>query len=210
MGKERAWSAAQTRPASSRLRWFAVGLLLALGGPVAAFHDGGVADCQGCHLTHDGAVVPSAPGNLLIAESPSDVCLTCHSEDLGAVLGSDPLLPPPEHGAGNFVFLWEDNLNDASDGATDPIPGEAAGHSIVAPGRGLAPDYRNPAAPGGFFPSDRLGCTSCHDPHGNSNFRLLYGAGPVQGDLFTFTNAAPVAVGIDLAGAPESNSNHTA
>jgi len=204
----------EERPARwARIALPVLWLVLPAGGPARAFHDGGAADCQGCHIMHEGAVLPSpsgADGSLLIAESPSDVCLTCHAEDHGAVLGLDPLLPPPERGAGNFVFLWEDNLNDAPDGATDPIPGEAAGHSIVAPGRGLVVDSRNPTAPGGTFPSDRLGCTSCHDPHGNANFRMLYGAGPVQNGLFTFASPAPAAEGIDLAGGPETNSHHSA
>ena len=195
-----------------RLALAALGVALVLGGRPLAFHDGGVADCQGCHIIHDGTVLPAGPGadgSLLIAESPSDVCLTCHAEGPGAVLGLDPLLPPPERGAGNFVFLWEDNINDAAAGVANPIPGDAAGHSIVAPGRGLAADGRNPTAPGGVFPSDRLGCTSCHDPHGNANFRMLYGAGPVQAGLVTFIRPAPTARGIDLAAA-ESNANHTA
>jgi hypothetical protein len=146
---------------------------------------------------------------LLIAESPSDVCLLCHAASSGAVLGMDPLAPPPERGAGNFGFLLEDNLNDAPDGATNPIRGEAAGHSIVAPGRGLTQDSRNPVAPGGSFPSDSLGCTSCHDPHGNANYRMLYGAEPVQGGIATFLNSAPEANGIGLA-STESDNNHAA
>ena len=39
----------------------------------------------------------------------------------GAVLGPDPLAPPPEKGGGNFGYLFEDNLNDGHGGGADPI-----------------------------------------------------------------------------------------
>jgi predicted CXXCH cytochrome family protein len=191
-----------------------VGLLTA--SPVAAFHDGGVAHCNGCHTIHnsqDGTLVDqdSPNGNpwLLIDETPSDVCLGCH-QNLDETAGNDPLNPPPEKGAGNFVFLLEDNLNDGHAGTNNPIPGEAAGHNVVAPGHGLFPDATLNTSPGGSFPSSALGCTSCHDPHGNDNFRLLYGAGqPVQGGLATFTSPAPEAIGISLF-ARELPTRHTA
>ena len=59
--------------------------VVAIGGDAAAFHEQGVANCNGCHVTHGGEngrgvlVGPSADGGLLIAESPSDVCLVCHA-----------------------------------------------------------------------------------------------------------------------------------
>lgn len=65
-------------------------------------------------------------------------------------------------------------------------------------------------SPGGTFNSDWLGCTSCHDPHGNASFRLLHGVGDVQDGLFTFSQPAPQAMGLSLFGGAESNSNHTA
>jgi predicted CXXCH cytochrome family protein len=191
---------------SDHWRLMAIVICLLAGGEGAlAFHEGGVASCGGCHVMHDGVA-----GALLIADSPSDLCLSCHAERLGEVLGLDPLAPPPERGGGNFVFLLEDNINDGPDGATNPIPGDAAGHNVVAPGHGLAADRRNSFAPGGTFPADRLGCTSCHDPHGRDTFRLLLGAGPVQDDLAQFSFPAPDADGIEIEGAPESPNNHTA
>jgi hypothetical protein len=184
-----------------------IGAVLLLCLPAAAFHNGGTGRCDGCHISHTDSQVGEQ--YLLIAESPSDVCLVCHSVNAGAVLGADPLAPPAEKGAGNFVFLLEENLNDAPDGMTNPIPGEAAGHSIVAPGRGLYADTRNSLSPGGSFPAGELGCTSCHDPHGNSNFRMLYGIGDVQNGLATFGFDAPVADGIGL-GSSESPTRHSA
>ncbi|MFN2369918.1 MAG: hypothetical protein ABR506_02060 [Candidatus Krumholzibacteriia bacterium] len=180
----------------------------------AAFHDGGVAACAGCHVTHEGAgdqVVFSGDEPLLRAANPTDVCLACHGGAAG-VFGPNPVLPPAERGAGNFVFLLEDNLNDAPDGAAHPIGGEAAGHSIVSLAYGTQPDSRWTYAPGGIFPSAALGCTSCHDPHGNAGFRMLHGAGPVQGGLYQFTYDAPLAEGLDPTDplAVEARDRHTA
>jgi predicted CXXCH cytochrome family protein len=152
---------------------------------------------------------------LLIFDNASDLCLSCHAASYGSVMGSDPLVPPREMGAGNFVFLLEDNLNDAVDGALNPIPGDAAGHNINAPGHGLSSDPTYPTSPGGSFPSGQMSCTSCHDPHGNTNYRFLYGAGRGpslgSGPAWAFVYPAPDAVGLNVTvGAPESNSNHIA
>ena len=181
-----------------------------------AFHDGGVAACNGCHVMHnleDGheVVVGGAGDYLLRAATSSDLCLSCHASDLGAVLGFSPLSPPPEMGGGNFVFLLEDNLNDAPDGAVNPINGDAAGHNVNAPAHGLAADGTVAFSPGGSYPSHSLGCTSCHDPHGNENFRMLRDAGSGQIWETSFAYAAPTAVGLDIEAAfSETNASHTA
>lgn len=202
-----------------RLLLVAAGFLFVLGGNAFAFHDGGVADCQGCHTMHNsqnGALVdPNSPnGNpwLLKDATPSDVCLSCHGTSASrGVFAADPLAPGNEHGGGDYVFLTEDNLNDGHGGATSPIPGNRAGHNIVAPSRGVAADGTLLTAPGGIFSSSLLGCSSCHDPHGNTNFRLLYGIGSIQDGQYTFTQAAPDAIGITLgSSAVETDVNHTA
>lgn len=187
-------------------------LLLAAPGAADAFHDGGVASCEGCHVMHDsedGASVGSGPFLLRFA-SATDVCLSCHAAGDGSVLGSDPRNPPPERGGGNFTFLLEDDLNDSPDKALHPIGGHRAGHSIVSPAWGLLPDPDHVVAPGGSFPSDQLGCTSCHDPHGTADFRLLRGAGSVlpQGHVFLYD--APDALGLESLPGGESRTNHTA
>ena len=181
-----------------------------------AFHSGGVGSCQACHVMHEslegvvaGVSLSGEPG-LLLEETPSDVCLRCHATEAGAVFAINPLMPANEKGGGNFIFLLEENLNDAPDGSSNPILGEAAGHNLVAPGHGLASDARHSLSPGGTFPAANLGCTSCHDPHGNANFRFLYGAGPVQGGLATFSFPAPQAEGVPLDEAAEANDRHTA
>jgi hypothetical protein len=45
-----------------------------------------------------------------------------------------------------------------------------------------------------------LGCHSCHDPHGNTNFMMVYGVGETAADYpggYLFTNPAPIAIGLD-------------
>jgi predicted CXXCH cytochrome family protein len=173
-----------------------------------------VASCGSCHLLHssrDGEILEPRYDHLLIAETASDVCLTCHADGHGEVFGTNPLAPPPQKGAGNFVFLLEDNLNDAPDGAINPIGGHAAGHSIVAPSMGLSPDPQWSSSPGGNYPSSQLSCTSCHDPHGNDNFRMLHGTGAILDGYFVFTLPAPLAEGISLApGTVETPNLHSA
>lgn len=205
---------------------FMLGIIFVMAGSSFAFHDAGVAHCNGCHTMHNSEngqlIDPDSPnGNawLLKDATPSDVCLSCHASDhLGGVMGTDPLAPPPLKGAGNFVYLLEDNLNDAHGGGdtltdgswANPIPGDAAGHNIVAPSMGVAADASLSSAPGGSFPSSQLGCSSCHDPHGNESFRMLYSAGPVQDGLYTFTNPAPDAQGLSVFFGSETQTSHTA
>jgi len=191
------------------LGWLAIGAM-----PALAFHEGGVAACDGCHIMHnseDGAIMIEGAEPLLRASSATDVCLMCHSGQHG-VFGHGPLNPPPEKGAGNFVFLLEENINDGADGLTNPIGGEAAGHSIVSADYGLGPDNRWSYSPGGTYPTSQLGCTSCHDPHGSSGFRMLHSTGPIQNGLFDFIYPAPTASGLDVSDpqAVEANESHTA
>ena len=180
-----------------------------------AFHENGVASCAGCHVMHemeDGMPVVDVSGSLLRGLSPSDACLACHGSGDQAVFGYDPMNPPTEMGGGNFAFLREDQINDDPQNNAPSISGNHAGHSIVAPGYGLTADPDHTLSPGGTFPANELGCTSCHDPHGNSNFRMLNGAGPVQDGLFAFLYAAPEAEGlpVGLSGGGETTTSHTA
>lgn len=186
--------------------------------PAWAFHDGGVAHCNSCHTMHnsqDGELVdPDSPnGNpfLLVESSSSDVCLNCHATRLGNIMGggatADPLAPGVNYGGGQFIHITEDNLNDGHGGATDPIPGDAGGHNIISEAYGIAADATLTMSPGGNFPSSIMSCGSCHDPHGNANFRLLNDSMTRPAD---FTTAAPTAVGLAIFGGGEGPSNHTA
>jgi hypothetical protein len=177
----------------------------------AGVHDGGVGACNNCHVMHadESGLVGDNP--LLKGNNPSDLCLSCHATAFGAVLGMDPLAPPPEMGAGNFVFLLEDNLNDGADGLTNPIIGDSAGHNLNAPGYGLSSDPTYVTSPGGTYSSALMACTSCHDPHGNQNYRFLRGPANQEGSGGIFSYPAPEAEGLDIVvGAPETDANHVA
>lgn len=186
-------------------------------GPAAGFHSRGVGHCGGCHAVHvvDGVPIPSS--DLLGGASATDVCLNCHATASGNSWGMSPQVPGPVYGGGQFAFLDEDNLNDGSGGNLPQnwIPGSAAGHSVVAVDRGTVADAAHPLSPGGTYPSNSLGCTSCHDPHGKGGtYRLLYGddspASSSNGYTFRFRTPAPDATGIDVSGPPESNAYHNA
>jgi predicted CXXCH cytochrome family protein len=181
-----------------------------------AFHDGGVADCAGCHTMHnsqDGAqVTDSATGypNLLIAANATDACLSCHA-DYGQFYGGFGYGP-----GGDFYWLTRDYQWSAH-GHDSFSTGDSHGHNVISPANGIAADATLLAAPGGTFDSDELTCTSCHDPHGNQNFRLLYGTalGPIYpGGRYNFTEEAPLAAGNSRrtyvgGGGEETDLNHT-
>jgi hypothetical protein len=192
-------------------------LLLAVTTLAFGFHDGGVANCSACHIMHnseDGLPPPGSPTQgaplMLRFSNATDVCLSCHADTYGAVWGASPLVPSQEYGAGNFVFLQEDNLNDAPGGAVEGLAGHHAGHNLYSPLMGTDADPLHVVAPGGSYPSVDLSCTSCHDPHGNGSFRMLYSAGESTANGFTYNWNAPLAQGIDLFVGSESPSNHTA
>jgi hypothetical protein len=173
-------------------------LLLALTvGQAYAFHDGGVAYCQGCHTMHNsqnGQVVdpdnPQGNAYLLKFGNSSDTCLNCHAAygQFAEGAGFGP--------GGDFYWLtktytWDEHGPKVS-------AGDSHGHNIVSPANGLTEDATLNHAPGGDFLSSRLSCTSCHDPHGNQSFRILYGSavGPIyDGGRYPFEYDQPLAKG---------------
>jgi hypothetical protein len=216
----------------------AIAILVAA--PALAFHDSGVATCNGCHTMHNsqnGSGMNFAPGemttpgggtavgqgytDLLLYPNASDVCLRCHGNNSRGynVFESDPLAPTASeyYSAGNFVFLLENNLNDGYMGATYVIGGEKAGHNIQSGIKGSVWDTTLTAPPGVASPltNNNLHCSSCHDPHGNSSFRLLYrggqqvDVGPV-GAADTVTFAATIMAEGIAYDAVESDASHNA
>lgn len=160
-----------------------------------AFHDGGVAYCAGCHTMHNSqnnVNFDTPPGNayLLKVGNASDQCLTCHAA-YGQFAGGTGYGP-----GGDFYWLTK-TYTWTGPGGPKTSKGDSHGHNIISPARGLVADVTLTHAPGGDFLGSRLGCTSCHDPHGNQEFRLLYGdAGPgpiYDGGRYDFDYPAPLA-----------------
>ncbi|MFH1277981.1 MAG: hypothetical protein ABIK65_06360 [Candidatus Eisenbacteria bacterium] len=104
-----------------------------------------------------------------------------------------------------------------SAGHAEESAGETHGHNVIGPAYGLVQDGTLGASPGGDFLVQHLTCTSCHDPHGNESFRLLYGSalGPIYGGgRYDFDDDAPFAAGNSRrtyvgGGGNETNGRHT-
>jgi hypothetical protein len=187
---------------------------------VMAFHDGGVANCAGCHTMHNSQngqlVDPNSPtGNpfLLKDATPSDTCLLCH-----AAYGQKSATGQTLGAGGDFYWITQD-VSWTAHGNNYLVNGREHGHNLDAPGNGLVPDSVLTTSPGGSYNASYLGCNSCHDPHGEDhNPLLLYGIGVSAANYpggYNFTETAPVLTGrgrrTNLAdAAAEKLASHTA
>jgi hypothetical protein len=206
-------------------------ITLSLGGTALAFHDGGVAHCDGCHSMHNSPENPvtGTPNNLLLKGSdPSSTCLNCHAGSGSYhILSTDASNWSP---GGDFFWLTQSYTNTNWSGSVTSDP-DNMGHNVVATDFGLTVDGTNPTAPGSTagISSSSLGCDSCHDPHGQvqggtANGQLpisvsgSYGAVPVAGTIagnyrllgdtgYGLTNNAPTAA---TSGFGETDASHPA
>jgi predicted CXXCH cytochrome family protein len=151
-------------------------LVFGMSGISFAFHNGGVAECVGCHQMHN-AVGP----NLTLGVDDSSTCLLCHGESgqvsfhVATPSADMPAGTPPanEGPGGDFGWLAK-NYDFTLDGTATSVQGYTHGHNIIAAGYDngylASPDQANSTAPGGTFPSGELACTSCHDQHGKGRW----------------------------------------
>ena len=154
-----------------------------------AFHDGGVAACDGCHTMHNSSagrattVTGTVNRYLLQGSDPSSTCLICHAGSTPADsyrVATNPvpgLLSPPQQltPGGDFAYLqkrydWVDSIGSATSS-----PGQNHGHNITAVDFLYFGFARWATAPGGSYPTASLSCISCHDPHGR--YRVMDAAG---------------------------------
>jgi len=187
-----------------------VGVLgLGLAGNAFAFHDGGVAHCDGCHTMHNsdngtaaagpirqggaalGTVGTGLTSTLTKGSDPSSTCLNCHRGTPGSyhVMTADGT---NINAGGDFFWLTV----DVPKGRGTSLAANH-GHNIIALDYGLAADpVITGAAPSDgtvSYQAGWLGCNSCHDPHGkkdnNANPLPIEGSGS-YGDV----NPDPTAV----------------
>jgi hypothetical protein len=151
----------------------AAGLLFLVFGTTAlAFHDGGVAHCDGCHTMHnsedgqsiiEGGVVGTTGAHLTKGADPGSTCLSCH-EGSGTFhifsTNGNNFTPGGDFYWLTKTFAWQDLGN------TITRNGYNFGHNVIAADFGLVQDPVLSVAPGGTFQSAWLSCSSCHDPHG--------------------------------------------
>lgn len=210
---------------------FLVAIAVILAAPAFAYHDGGVAHCNGCHTMHNsqnglpmnvpvGGAAQLQPGfgypDLLTYANKTDVCLDCHDGDEAYhVWGTDLNAPSysADRGGGDFMFLEEDNIYDGHGGSTNALyTGENAGHSVISGIHDTVADATLTTAPGGDYPSGDMHCSSCHDPHGTGSYRLLYQSGQQTSHSSGTVDwtATWVADGIGTRAGAEVNDNHNA
>jgi hypothetical protein len=159
---------------------------LLLSSPAMAFHDGGVAHCEGCHTMHNsvnnapisttlgGKKIPldTSGTYLLQGSTQSEACLNCHESTPGSYHISTPANTNTAGASANGYitqfspggdFRWLTYVTSNSQGG---------GHAINAPAYGYGAANVPAAlstAPGGganAYPVGSLNCSSCHDPHG--------------------------------------------
>jgi hypothetical protein len=111
---------------------------------------------------------------------------------------------PPRQLTPGGDFGWLKKTYTWSTSASQESLGERHGHNVVVSDYGYLADTTNLVAPGGTYPSDGLGCTSCHDPHGRYR-RLADGTiattgAPIAESGSYATSADPVS-GVSAVGA---------
>ncbi|AJF06388.1 hypothetical protein [Geoalkalibacter subterraneus] len=160
------------------------GALLLVSGSAFAFHGGGVGHCDGCHTMHnsptDNGAPPGTPGpSLQKGSDNSSTCLNCHN-------GADRYHVNSADGSntnegGDFHWVNDNGYAfQVRPGVFKTVDYNNLGHSVVAADFGMSADENLTTAPGGSFLAAELGCSSCHDPHGQAQGGTIGGAAPIS------------------------------
>jgi hypothetical protein len=157
-----------------------------------AFHEGGVAYCDGCHTMHNssgnaqmnningtaGTGLFQGKNFLLKGTDDSSTCLNCHakadtwasgktSNNYHVMTYPVPAVgtAPAERGPGGD-FAWIKQTYTAVGPRSNVTNlGDRHGHNVVAVDYGMIADVALTYAPGGTYAASALSCASCHDPH---------------------------------------------
>jgi hypothetical protein len=199
-----------------------------------AYHDGGVAYCEGCHTMHNsvggktvfknssgGAVgtVGTGVAYLLKGTDQGSTCLNCHAS--GTAGGYHVMtwpIPGPQVAPGNLGpggdFAWLQKSYTApvvpnQRSVTPPVK-DRHGHNIIAVDYGLVADGTLTVAPGGSYSNQNLTCISCHDPHQNA--RVVDAAGTIAhtvtgtpGGAAVFGKTLPIGGSGSYGALPDAN-----
>jgi hypothetical protein len=188
-----------------------------------AFHAGGVAACDGCHVMHNAqsgvakstiaAATSVAPWTnvtnayLLQGSDQSSTCLICHSgakqagiqftiADLTTATAPTNRTPGGDFGWTQAIYDWTNS------------PSQRHGHNVAAADFGLGIDPDLTIAPGGTWTGGpgrkQFACSSCHDPHGRYRMQVdaastngVAFAGPFPGSVATLPIAASGSYGAE-------------
>ena len=130
--------------------------------------------CAGCHRAHT-AVSP----NLVKADSIYGLCTSCHgglvSTDVvhGVLLGAtntDGVTPRKLNGGG---FVQQNGANVTSRHLVEDVPVNGTPFVGTVTAWGSQNGDGTPVADVGVGVNGVLECTSCHNPHGSTNYRIL-------------------------------------
>lgn len=195
-------------------------LSFAAAGSALAFHEGGVATCDGCHTMHNsyggvkmtvntpGALVSNA--YLLKGADQSSTCLKCHAGTTSATKDGGYKIatyPVPAAGSGTQMytpggdFAWMQKGYTWTQPRNGSSPAERHGHNILASDYGFIEDTTLATAPGSTYPKAKLACSSCHDPHGK--YRVLEDGSTVTSALGTAV--LPIGLPGSYGGLPDAD-----
>jgi hypothetical protein len=175
-------------------------IIIGLTGISYSFHSG--MECWECHNNHKSSDPTSTclTCHKVPSQEKRNGCLNCHPLDLDAVIARTPVVFSDDGSAmtpgGDFFWLKKNFAWTSTQGVQKVVIGDNHGHNIISKSFDLSQDGGFSKAPYGTYPSSKLTCCSCHNPHEDRSktFRLLGGAsynGMLSG--FSFSHDAPIA-----------------
>jgi len=120
--------------------------------------------CAGCHRAH------TAVGPLLLTEETlTGLCLSCHDGSTATATNVRDGLSTggARLAGGGFEYAWRGTPQGTSPANWTRTNVGVATHGVDAEGTAWG------GASAGAGVTGELGCTSCHNPHGSTNFRIL-------------------------------------
>lgn len=194
-------------------------IIISPAGVSHSFHSG-TDDCWGCHNNHKSSDPSSTclTCHNMPSKEKKGECRNCHKFNLNEVIARTPIVFSDDGSAmtpgGDFYWLKKDFVWTSKEGMQKVIPGEKHGHNVISETYDLSQQGSEfSKAPYGSYPSSKLSCCSCHNPHEvmDNTFRLLGGVSYNGGVAdFSFTHEAPIAAADPSRRYEESEFHHVA